>query len=267
VAGVVFDGTGYGLDGAIWGGEFLVGDYASVRRAGHLRSIGLPGGDAAIKHPARTALAHLQAAGLCDGGGADTASGRALSPGERALLASMLSSGSHCTPTTSVGRLFDAISSLLDVTQRADYEGQAAIELEAMAAAVDAATGASEARWEGTSAIQDCDDGSLLIDPTAWLARAVADHRAGVPVEQSALAFHLALAEAVTEAVVALADREGVRTVGLTGGVFGNAVLLSACQRSLSRAGLSVLTHRIVPANDGGLALGQVAVAAAGGAT
>jgi hydrogenase maturation protein HypF len=88
-----------------------------------------------------------------------------------------------------------------------------------------------------------------------------------VPVEASALAFHLALAEAVTETVEALADRDGVRKVGLTGGVFGNAVLLSACQRSLSRAGLSVLTHRIVPANDGGLALGQVAVAAAGGAT
>lgn len=267
VIGVVFDGTGYGTDGTIWGGEFLVGDYAAVRRAGHLRSIGLPGGDAAIRHPARTALAHLHTAGLSDAVAPDTASGRVMSAGERTLLASMLASGSHCTPTTSIGRLFDAISSLLDVTQRCDYEGQAAIELEARAAAAQAVADAPGSRWDGAAAVTEDGEGSFILDPTAWLTRAVADQRAGIPVQASALAFHLALADAVTEAVTALADREGVRTVGLTGGVFGNAILLSACQRSLSRAGLSVLTHRIVPANDGGLALGQVAVAAAGGAT
>lgn len=269
--GVVFDGTGYGHDGTIWGGELLVGDYAAVRRVGHLRSIGLPGGDAAIKHPPRTALAHLHATGLPTGAlrqaaWDETASGRALTDQERTLLTGMLTSGSHCTPTTSVGRLFDAIASLLDVSQRCDYEGQAAIELEARAAAAEALDPTTSTfGWDGGAAVSEL-DGSLIIDPTAWLHRAVADQRAGVPTAASALAFHHALAEAVTEAVRLLADREGVRTVGLTGGVFSNAVLLSACQRSLSRAGLTVLTHRIVPANDGGLALGQVAVAAADGA-
>ncbi|HYN57592.1 MAG TPA: carbamoyltransferase HypF [Motilibacterales bacterium] len=261
VLGVVLDGTGYGADGTIWGGELLLGSYASVERVGHLRAIALPGGDAAIRHPARTAAAHLHAAGLDWVG---TASADATAPDAGVLLARMLATGSHCTPTTSMGRLFDAISSLLDVRHEVTYEAQAAIELEALAAS----TTQEAPGWRppgsplGPTVHTDA-DGMVLLDPSGWIARAVADHAAGVDPALSARAFHLALADALTEAVLLVRDRHGIATVGLTGGVFANAVLSSACQVSLGGAGLRVLVHGVVPPNDGGLALGQAAVAAA----
>jgi hydrogenase maturation protein HypF len=260
VLGVVLDGTGYGEDATIWGGELLLGSYAAVERVGHLRPVSLPGGDAAIRHPARTAAAHLHAAGLGWGG---TASAAACTPAEGALLARMLATGSHCTPTTSMGRLFDAIASLLDVRHEVTFEAQAAIELEALAAgSTDEAPG-----WRPGSpfgpVVRTTDQGGILLDPSGWIARAVADHASGVDPARSARAFHLALAEALTEAVLLVREAQGITTVGLTGGVFANAVLSTACQRSLHRAGLNVLVHRVVPPNDGGLALGQAAVAGA----
>jgi hydrogenase maturation protein HypF len=270
VLGLVLDGTGYGPDATIWGGELLVGSYRQVRRVGHLRPISLPGGDAAIRHPARSALAHLSAAGLPWEG---TASAQALSGAELAVLRRMLTTGSHCTPTTSMGRLFDAVASLLGVRHDIDYEAQAAIELEAAAAGALAGgqgdPGDPDA-WQvadasaGDVLVTD-PDGSVVIDPSGWIGRAVADHAAGVPVGRSARAFHSALAGLLVRAAVRVCRREGVATVGLTGGVFSNAVLLGACQEGLRQAGLRVLVHGTVPANDGGLSLGQVAVAAAGG--
>ena len=261
VLGVVLDGTGYGTDGTIWGGELLLGSYAAVERVGHLRPISLPGGDAAIRHPARTAAAHLHAAGLDWSG---TASAAACTPTEGELLARMLATGSHCTPTTSMGRLFDAIASLLDVRHEVAYEAQAAIELEALAASTgDAAPGWWPAPAPRSPLVRTDPDGAVVLDPSGWIAQAVADHAAGVDPARSARAFHLALAAALTEAVMAVRDRFGTSTVGLTGGVFANDVLSTACQDSLRRAGLRVLVHRVVPPNDGGLALGQAAVAAA----
>ena len=253
VLGVVFDGTGYGTDGTIWGGELLLGSYGSVERVGHLRPISLPGGDAAVRYPGRVGVAHLHAAGLDLG---DSAPGRALDRGDLRLLKGMLRSGSHCTPTTSVGRLFDAVAALLDVRQAVDYEAQAAIELEALAEGVTATP------W--TSPVE-VDGGEVIIDPSGWIGAAVSAHRAGVPVEQSAAAFHSGLADAVVEAVREVARERLVTTVGLTGGVFANAVLSAACVRGLREAGFTVLTHRVVPPNDGGLALGQVCVAGAAG--
>jgi len=261
ILGVVLDGTGYGSDGTIWGGELLLGSYGAVERVGHLRPVSLPGGDAAIRHPARTAAAHLHAAGLDWAG---TASAAACTPAEGALLARMLATGSHCTPTTSMGRLFDAIASLLDVRHEVAYEAQAAIELEALAAA----TGEEASGWRrvggawGPRVLVDA-EGVVVLDPSGWISQAVADHVTGIDPARSARAFHLALAEALTEAVLSLRDRSGVDSVGLTGGVFANAVLSTACQDSLRGAGLRVLVHRVVPPNDGGLALGQAAVAAA----
>ncbi len=256
VLGFIFDGTGYGTDGTIWGGEILLGSYSGVRRIGHLRPISLPGGDAATRHPGRTALAHLYAAGLT--WDPDLPSVTTLAPNEVALLGQMLRSGSHCTPTTSMGRLFDAVSSLLGVCQDVDYEAQAAIELEACAMRA----GGQHAWTPDVRFEQDV----VIIDPSAWLSAAIADGRAGIPVPQSARAFHLGVAAAVARAAEMLANRFEFRRVALSGGVFANTVLASACQNALSRAGLDVLTHRVVPPNDGGLALGQVAVAAAGGA-
>ena len=255
VLGITFDGTGFGTDGTIWGGEFLLGSYDTVDRVGHLRPVALPGGDAAIRRPLRTALAHLAAAGLEP---TDVLT-RAEEPNEITVVRRMLQTGVGCTPTTSMGRLFDAVASLLDVRQSVDYEGQAAIELEALAAACQDA---------GSSWHFDVEemDGLVMLDPTPVIGSAIAATRDGRPVAEAARAFHEAVAEAVTRAAVLIRDRTGIDTVGLTGGVFANSVLSGACQGRLGREGFTVLVHRIVPPNDGGLALGQVAVVAAGGA-
>lgn len=264
VLGVVFDGTGYGSDGTIWGGELLLGSYAAVRRVGHLRPTLLPGGDAAIRHPARTAIAHLAAAGLDVSG---TAPAAAVGPDGLRVLGQMLATGTHCTPTTSAGRLFDAIASLLDVRHDVDYEAQAAIELEALAThsvgvhgidhlpVASVHTNASAATPEGVE-----------LDARPWIAHAVRDHAAGVPAAASARTFHVSLADAVVGACRLVRESHGVEQVGLTGGVFANALLTELCLTRLRANGFTVLSHRLVPPNDGGIALGQVAVAAAGGA-
>jgi hydrogenase maturation protein HypF len=263
VLGFVFDGTGYGTDGTIWGGELLLGSYASVQRVGHLRPVLLPGGDAAIRFPARAAVAHLAAAGLDPTG---TAPGQDLGATGLRLVSRMLATGTHCVPTTSVGRLFDAVASLLDVRQAVDYEAQAAIELEALAARALRADRRPDALQGPRPPITEAEGPGLLLDPRPWIARAVAEHAAGEDVGQAALTFHHALADAVLAAAQQARDLHGIALVGLTGGVFANAVLTEECLDRLGSAGFTVLTHRLVPPNDGGLALGQVAVAAAGGA-
>jgi hydrogenase maturation protein HypF len=245
VLGVVFDGTGYGTDGTIWGGELLLGGYDHVQRVGHLRPVSLPGGDAAIGYPWRVALAHLDAAGLDPAG---TAPERYAPPGQTRLLHQMLRSGSHCTPTTSMGRLFDAVSSLLDVRHAVDYEAQAAIELEALAKP--ALAWPAEVGWDGNR---------VIIDPSGWLRLAMVAGSAG----EAAYAFHSGVAEAVVESARLVRQRFGDMAVGLTGGVFGNLLLTELCARGLQEAGFEVLLHRLVPPNDGGLALGQVCVAGA----
>lgn len=249
VLGVVFDGTGYGTDSTIWGGEFLLGGYREVRRVGHLRPVQLPGGDAAVRFPARAALAHLHAAGLDRAGSAPATH---VPPGDLRLLDQMLAAGSHCTPTTSMGRLFDAVAALLDVRHEVDYEAQAAIELEALAA------GAPVDLWP---VVVDQVGKQVVIDPGGWLRLALS---APDPAT-AARSFHLALAGAVVRSAELIRDSHGVSTVGLTGGVFANALLTEACQDGLRAAGFTVLTHRLVPPNDGGLALGQVCVAGAQG--
>jgi hydrogenase maturation protein HypF len=245
VLGVVFDGTGYGTDGTIWGGELLLGSYRQVQRVGHLKPVSLPGGDAAVRFPGRVALAHLHSAGLA---WEATAAAEQMPAADRRLLEQMLRTGSHCTPTTSMGRLFDAVAALLDVRQSVDYEAQAAIELEALAAAADAAAWPVAVGWEADR---------VVIDPAGWLRLALD----ATDTAAAARSFHLAVADAVVESAALIRERHGVLKVGLTGGVFANAVLTSACVTGLRAAGFTVLTHRLVPPNDGGLALGQVCVA------
>lgn len=254
VIGMTFDGTGFGTDGTIWGGEILLGSYSGATRVGHLRSVSLPGGDAAVRRPLRTALAYLHSAGLP----VPPLLQAAADPYEVTNVQRMLETGSGCTPTTSMGRLFDAVAALLGIRESVDYEGQAAIELEALAAGW---TGGF-ARW--SMDVVDTPD-AVLIDPAPALHAAVRAAQDGASA-RAAMAFHEALADAVHRSARVVRERTGVATVGLTGGVFANSVLSGLCQGILGQEGFTVLAHRLVPPNDGGLALGQVAVAAAGGA-
>jgi hydrogenase maturation protein HypF len=249
VIGVAFDGTGYGEDGTIWGGEVLLvgADASRCTRVGHLRPIALPGGDAAVRHPWRVALAHLAAAGLP--WTADLPPVAHASPDELRMLRAQLDSGFACVPCTSAGRLFDAVAALLGVRQHISYEAQAAIELEVLAAG----TG-PELRFT-------LDEDGVL-DPSDVLAGLVAGLHDGVSPARLSAAFHDAVADAVARAVQAVSARHGVRLAGLTGGVFQNVRLLQACRARLRAAGFDVLTHHLVPPNDGGLALGQAVVAA-----
>jgi len=253
VIGFTFDGTGFGTDGTIWGGEILFGDYSEVTRVGHLRPVYLPGGDAAIKRPARTALAHLHQAGVEVSDA--LAPIQAMDATERRVLAQMITTRSNCTPTTSMGRLFDAVSSMLDVCQNADYEGQAAIELEALAER------AGPTNPEVGFTLTE-EDGTLIADPAPLILHIVESLRSGVSAATLARAFHEEVAAMVEGAAHAIRARTQVTTVGLTGGVFANRTLAGLCQERLEASGFAVLGHRSVPPNDGGLALGQAAIAA-----
>ncbi|MEU9040635.1 MULTISPECIES: carbamoyltransferase HypF [unclassified Kitasatospora] len=257
VLGLAFDGTGYGEDGAIWGGEVLLADYDGFRRLAHLGYVPLPGGDTAVERPYRTALAHLRAAGLPWTAGLPPVA--ACPADELRLLERQLERGLNCVPTSSMGRLFDAVSSLAGICQRAGYEAQAAIELEAAAAEFGAVAGYGfglPARADG-----------WLADPGPVLAAVVADVAAGAPVGLVAARFHAAVADLVRRVCAAVRERYGTTTVALSGGVFANALLSSACARGLGEDGFTVLRHRRVPPNDGGLALGQLMVAARSAAT
>ncbi|MFE0628423.1 carbamoyltransferase HypF [Streptomyces sp. NPDC058864] len=259
VIGVAFDGTGHGDDGAVWGGEFLLADYEGFRRTAHLGYVPLPGGDAAVRRPYRMALAHLRAAGLPWAPGLPSTD--ACPADERAVLAVQLERGLHCVPTSSMGRLFDAVASLAGVCHRAGYEAQAAVELEAAAASAGdlSAEGYAFALREGAGA-----GGATACDPGPVLAAVVADLEAGVPAGVIAGRFHRAVADLVRRVCAAVRESDGTTTVALSGGVFANALLSSACARDLREDGFTVLRHRLVPPNDGGLALGQLVVAARG---
>ena len=249
VIGVSFDGTGYGCDETIWGGEILRlgNDSHRCTRVGHLLPVPLPGGDAAVRNPWRMALSQLWMAGI--DWTPELPPVTAPTPAELRLTRSQLESGTGCVPCSSMGRLFDAVASLLGVRQRIDYEGQAAIELEALADSIGDTTGP-----ELRLAVRP--DG--VIDPTGMLRAMVSALRAGVSPALLAAEFHRAVAVAVTEVVRLVAGP--VRLVGLTGGVFQNVLLLRGCRQRLQQARFEVLTHYTVPPNDGGLALGQAAI-------
>ncbi|MFD8208908.1 carbamoyltransferase HypF [Streptomyces sp. NPDC059695] len=257
VIGVAFDGTGHGLDGAVWGGEFLLADYAGFERFAHLAYVPLPGGDAAVRRPYRMALAHLRAAGLA----ADPAlpCTRACAPGELAVLQRQLERELNCVPTSSMGRLFDAVSSLAGIRHHAGYEAQAAIELEA--AALRAPGTAEDGRYAFRLGAPR-PGAPLAADPAPLLAAVAADVLDGTPAAVVAARFHRAVARLVRTVCAAARGATGVETVALTGGVFANTVLSSACAAGLREDGFTVLRHRLIPPNDGGLALGQLVVAA-----
>jgi hydrogenase maturation protein HypF len=249
VIGFAFDGTGYGSDGAIWGGEVLVAGYDRFERAAHLGYVPLPGGDATIRKPYRAALSHLRAAGL--DWASDLPPVQAAADAELAVLARQLQRGVYCVPTSSMGRLFDAVSSLLGVRHVVSYEAQAAIELEGVA---------EDGRADGCSYRFDRAGG--LIDPTPVVRGVVADLRSGRRPGGIALAFHAAVAHLVGDTAEDLRRSTGLNRVALSGGVFQNVLLLRLARAELLGRRFEVLSHRVVPPNDAGLALGQAAIAA-----
>ncbi|MER6915292.1 carbamoyltransferase HypF [Streptomyces sp. NPDC000594] len=264
VIGVAFDGTGHGTDGTVWGGEVLIADYDGFGRFARLAPVPLPGGDAAVARPYRMALSWLRASGIA--WTPDLACVAACPEDELRVLARQLETGLHSVATSSMGRLFDAMSSLAGVCHRAGYEAQAAIELEAAAYAHGPLSGAGYAfvlrEPEPPPQGSPGTDGPWTADPAPVFVSAVADLRSGAPAGLVAARFHAGVTGLVHALCVRARDRHGLATVALTGGVFGNALLLSACAAALAADGFTVLRHRRVPPNDGGLALGQLMVAA-----
>ena len=250
VIGFAFDGTGYGPDGAIWGGEVLVAAYDGFERAAHLRYMPLPGGDTTVRKPYRAALAHLWAAGV--DWSEDLPPVRAAPPAELAVLRRQLERGIQCVPTSSMGRLFDAVSSLLGARHTASYEAQAAIELEALAAPH---LTAALPRYHFQVAGDE-------LDPGPMLRQMVEDLRHGCAPGALAAGFHTAVAALIAEMAERLGQRTGLDRVALSGGVFQNVLLVRLARARLDRLPMQVLTHRLVPPNDGGLALGQAVIAA-----
>jgi hydrogenase maturation protein HypF len=250
VIGFAFDGTGYGSDGAIWGGEVLVAAYDEFERAAHLRYVPLPGGDTTIRKPYRAALAHLWAAGV--DWSEDLSPVRATAPAELTVLRRQLERGIQCVPTSSMGRLFDAVSSLLGGRQTVSYEAQAAIELEAVA-------GPHLAEPLPRYHFQVEGD---EVDPGPLLRAMVDDLRRGCGPGAIAAGFHIAVATLIAETAERLGQRTGIYRVALSGGVFQNVLLVRLTRARLDPLHMQILTHRLVPPNDGGLALGQAVIAA-----
>jgi hydrogenase maturation protein HypF len=252
VIGVAFDGTGYGPDGTIWGGEFLIADLASYRRAAHLEPVPMPGGAAAIRQPWRMAASYLAAA--YPGGSVPPGLAvRARNDRAWGTIAAMAERGINAPLTSSAGRLFDAVAALIGVRDVISYEGQAAIELEQLA---------DPAELAGYPA--RIDEGDQLRVIGADLIRAVVDDiRGGTGPAIVAARFHNGVAGAIVRTCSVLRARTGHGVVALSGGVFQNLLLLDRTVSQLQAGGFRVLVHSRVPPNDGGISLGQVAVAGA----
>ena len=239
--GIILDGTGYGTDGTIWGGEILRGGYADFERMAFLKPVPLPGGEMAVREPWRMALSHLWAAGI--------PWGRSLPPvkfasNRRDVLKAQLEKGVNAVATSSVGRLFDAVASLIGLRQVVEFEGQAAVELESIAT-----PGEMESYPMGQQ-----------LNPAPMVAAIVRDLGEGVPLGTISMRFHRGLAAAFVDRVRSIHQGE---PVVLSGGVFQNIVLLELVVSALERAGIEALVHRLVPPNDGGISLGQIAAGAA----
>ncbi len=248
VIGVAFDGTGYGPDGTVWGGEFLVADYHDYDRAAHLRPIHLAGGEQAIAQPWRLAAAWLdrlygpewieQPLDFC----------RQVDRGAWAVMRQMIDRNINSPLTSSMGRLFDAAAALLGIRQLVTYEGQAAVELEALA------DGAESGAYPFAVDLPQ-------IDPAPVFESILADLRRGAPISRISARFHNGVVGLIGTVCDRLRDERGLNRVALSGGVFQNARLLAGALTHLRARGFEVFANRLIPTNDGGLALGQAAIA------
>ncbi len=249
--GAIFDGTGYGLDGTVWGGELLLGDVRSFRRVGSLLPVALPGGERAIRQPWRMACSWLSASLEREPDLPPSLATR-VDPRTWAQVHRLTVTGTAAPATTSIGRLFDAVAALAGIRSEINYEGQAAIELEA----------ACDPGERGSYPIA-VTGAPLVIDPRETIRAVAADVAAGEPYGAIARRFHRTIAGATTQACVQLAETNGIEVVVLSGGVFQSRLLLESVSTSLTDAGLRVLVPERLPVNDGGIAFGQAAVAAA----
>ena len=264
VLGIAFDGTGTGTDGTIWGGEFLVASLGGFERAAHLRTWALPGGAASVRDARRNAFALLSELGLLEHPGAARLLD-SLDEQTRSVTATMIERGINSPRTSSMGRLFDAAAAILGICDKATYEGEPAIELEAAAwRALDneiahfpdnnAGYFASGPSWL---------DGPYVLDQKALFEALLGGIEAGAPADRLAPDFHVAVARSSARIAREICAREGIDTVALSGGVFMNRLLLRLLTRELKDAGLAVLVPHTVPVNDGCIAYGQAAVARA----
>lgn len=246
VIGLSYDGTGYGTDGAIWGGEVLLGNYKGYQRLYHLSYTPLPGGDSATRKPAKIALAYLWQAGL--NWEPDLPPAQSLCENDRTLLRSMLQAKINTPLTSSMGRFFDAASALIGVRQEATYEGQAAIDLEAL---VDPAE----------SGYYEFDIQEDRFDPAPLWRNMIDDWRSGISVPRLSARFHNSLVELNLDLCKRIRKSTGVNIVALGGGVWQNRCLLEKTSKRLADNSFKVLIHHQVPTSDGGLALGQALIA------
>jgi len=252
VIGVAFDGTGYGTDGNIWGGEFMVADYKQFTRILHLENLPLPGGAQAIKKPYRTAIGYLLALGI------ETDQQlpflKNIDPREINIIQSQVEQGINSPLTSSAGRLFDAVAALIGLRGVIEYEAQAAIDLETLAAkAVN-----ESARYPFAITKHDDINAIKIHD---LLAAIVNDIHNRTPRARIAARFHNTVAQMILEVCQKISPKTGITGVALSGGVFQNRLLLNRTVSLLESAGLEVYTHRQVPCNDGGISLGQAVIA------
>jgi len=252
--GVAFDGTGYGTDGALWGGEFLIGDFTGFTRAGHLEYVPMPGGTAAINKPYRMAISYLHSLLGQDILLEGLPILSQLEPDEVAIITRQLERGVNSPLTSSAGRLFDAVSALAGVRSTVDYEAQAAIELEMLAP--------DEADRFGLYPFSIAEeDRCKVVKLGELIAAVVRDIKNKVPVPELSAKFHKTMAQIILQTCQIIAKETGINVVALSGGVFQNRLLLRLATEGLQKEGFKVLTHRLVPCNDGGISLGQAVIA------
>ncbi len=251
VIGVAFDGTGYGTDGKIWGGEFLVADFAGFERRAHFRYVTLPGGDAAVRHPWRVALSYLRQT-FGSGPLPDHLPFlRSVPEKQVALVDQMMVRGINTVETSSCGRLFDAVASLIGLRQEINFEAQAAIELEMIASS------------DGDEAypFEIEDGGCSQVDVRPMIEEIVWDLSQAKTASSIAARFHNTMAAVIVEGCLRIQRSDGLKRVCLSGGTFQNLYLLQRAVVGLRKSGFEVFLHALVPPNDGGISLGQAVIA------
>jgi hydrogenase maturation protein HypF len=251
VIGVAFDGTGFGTDGTIWGGEFLICSLSEFRRIGHFKQLPMPGGDLAAKEPWRMAGAYLQDAFDGDISSIELDCVHELDKRNWPVLWNGVSAGINRVLTSSAGRLFDAVSAILGICYINDYEGQASAEMEVLAGVDSAEIYQYEIN----------DKESLEINFRETIKSIVRDLQDGIDKGKIAGRFHNTISEVICNVCTIIRERETINTVALGGGVFQNSLLLEGAVKKLTKAGFEVLINSAIPCNDGGISFGQAAVA------